>query len=88
MGRRKNPDNKSREESIKEKLDFSRQTQPLIAVDESKVRNSFSEFWAQERQAYNRPRDLESVLWAHLKSSGHARPELFAAGLAHFGLKK
>jgi hypothetical protein len=90
MGRKKNPENKTRIEDIREKLEESKQNQNFVKPnqDEGAVRDAFSEFWAQNRQSYNRPRDLEPVIWAHLKSSGYAQPHLFEAGLQHFGLKK
>jgi len=90
MGRKKNPENKTRIEDIREKLEESKQNQNFVKPnqDEQAVRNEFSEFWAQNRKDYGRPRELEAVIWAHLKSSGHAQPGLFEAGLKHFGLKK
>jgi hypothetical protein len=90
MGRKKNPENKTRVEDIREKLESSRQnySAPLASLHELSARDAFSEFWARVRKEYNRPRDLESVIWAHLKSSGHDQPHLFEAGLAHFGLRK
>lgn len=90
MGRKKNPETKTREQDIREKLESSRQVASAAPadLDEQSTRNAFVEFWAQARKKYNRPRELEPVLWAHLKSSGHDKPHLFEAGLAHFGLKK
>jgi len=89
MGRKKNPDNKPREQEIREKLEASRQIQtPMDSGSDKKIRHDFSLWWASNRKAYNRPKDLESVLWAHLKSVGHDKPELFQKGIEHFGLKK
>ncbi len=91
MGRKKNPENKTREQDIREKLEKSRQSfTPAVSVNKREVdaREAFSEYWAQVRKQYNRPRELENVIWAHLKSSGHDKPDLFEDGLAHFGLKK
>lgn len=90
MGRKKNPENKTRVEVIREKLEESRQNYaaPQLNSKELSAREAFSEFWARVRKQYNRPRDLEAVIWAHLKSSGHDQPHLFEAGLAHFGLRK
>jgi hypothetical protein len=90
MGRKKNPDNKPREEEIKEKLDASRQAAPAVRDDfsEAKAREAFSNYWAAARKSYNRPRELEDVLWVHLKKIRHDVPDLFEKGIAHFGLKK
>lgn len=89
MGRKKNPENKTRIENIREKLDQSRQlpSKPYqVSSDEISARDKFSEFWAQNRKKFDRPRELEDVIWAHLKASGHDKPELFTKGLTHFGL--
>lgn len=90
MGRKKNPENKTRVEDIREKLESSRQnySAPQANSHELSARDAFSEFWARVRKEYDRPRDLESVIWAHLKSSGYDQPHLFEAGLTHFGLRK
>jgi len=90
MGRKKNPDNKPREEEIKQKLETSRQAVPAVRSNlaEAKAKEAFSNYWAAARRVYDRPRELEDVLWAHLKATGNDRPEAFEAGLQHFGLKK
>lgn len=89
MGRKKNPENKDRIEAFREKLSESRQNFVAPQTEEcSDVKTAFSEFWVRSRKEYNRPRELEDVLWAHIKSAGFDSPELFEEGLAHFGLKK
>lgn len=90
MGRKRNPENKTRVEEIREKLDESRQnfSAPKADPKELSAREAFSEYWSRVRKQYNRPRELESTIWAHLKSSGYDKPHLFEAGLAHFGLRK
>ncbi len=55
---------------------------------ESEKREEFRKFWAQTKRQYGKAKDLEGILWLHLKSSGNDVPEKFEAGLAHFGLKK
>jgi hypothetical protein len=94
MGRKKNPENKSRIEDIREKLEESKQNHlssnfaaPKLSPTELSARDAFTEFWTRARKKYNRPRELEDVLWEHLKSSGHDKPHLFDEGLTHFGLK-
>jgi hypothetical protein len=90
MGRKRNPENKTRVEDIREKLEQSKQNYaaPQISSNELTARDAFSEFWSRVRKEYNRPRELEPIIWAHLKSSGHDQPQLFEEGLTHFGLKK
>ena len=57
-------------------------------LSEAEKRDLFRVFWAQEKYKYGKAKDLESILWAHLKASKHDEPENFDKGLAHFGLKK
>jgi len=89
MGRKKNPDNKPREVEIKEKLEESRQVPtPTGRYGDYKAKEIFCAWWASERRKYDRPKELEDVLWAHLKSIGCDKPELFGKGIEHFGLRK
>lgn len=62
---------------------------PAIAVltDEQK-RDEFRQFWAQQKYKYGKSKDLEPILWAHLKATTNDHPSKFEDGIAHFGLKK
>jgi hypothetical protein len=60
---------------------------PPILADHQK-RESFRVYWAQERNKFGKPKNLEEVLWIHLKATKQDSPEQFEAGLKHFGLKK
>lgn len=55
---------------------------------EEEKREAFRLFWAQEKYKYGKAKDLEEIVWLHLKSSKLDKPEQFEAGLTHFGLKK
>ena len=57
-------------------------------LDEHEKREQFRLFWAQNKYKYGKAKDLEPILWAHLKSAKLDDPKDFEAGLAHFGLKK
>lgn len=57
-------------------------------LTEKQVREQFRIFWAQAKAAYGKAKDLEEILWLHLKAAKLDSPEKFEAGLAHFGLKK
>lgn len=57
-------------------------------LTEEEKRDLFRIFWAQEKYKYGKAKDLEQILWVHLKASKLNEPEQFDAGLAHFGLKK
>jgi hypothetical protein len=57
-------------------------------LDEHEKRELFRLFWAENKYKYGKAKDLEAVLWLHLKASKLDDPENFDKGLAHFGLKK
>jgi hypothetical protein len=61
-------------------------TEPVL--QEHEKREKFRLFWAQNRTKYGKDRDLEDVLWIHLKSAKLDDPNKFEEGLQHFGLKK
>lgn len=58
--------------------------------DEADYRQSFSEFWAQNKKAYGKGKDveIENILWLHLKATKNDTPDKFEKGVIHFGLKK
>lgn len=94
MGRKKDPNKKTRIEEIRDNLSRSDQafkdSQRKLVVEEPEAdcRESFRAFWAIARKEYKKPRELEDILWAHLRSAGFDRPDLFEKGIEHFGLKK
>ncbi len=96
MGRKRNPNKKTTEEIVREALDkeqqefvSSRQSNFEAPSNKSSdARESFRAFWAVVKKEYSKPKELEEVLWAHLKAIGYDKPELFEQGLKHFGLKK
>lgn len=51
-------------------------------------REAFRLFWAQNKSKYGRGKELEQVLWVHLKAIGMNSPGKFEDGISHFGLKK
>jgi hypothetical protein len=55
--------------------------------DEQK-REAFRLHWAQEKSKYGKSKDLEEILWLHLKAIKMDTPEKFEAGIKHFGLSK
>lgn len=57
-------------------------------LSEEEKREKFKLFWTQSKKKYGSPKDLEHILWLHLKATGNNEPEKFEAGLLHFGLKK
>lgn len=60
---------------------------PVVLTTEEK-REAFRKFWAEQKYKYGKSKDLEPILWAHLKASKQDDPAKFEDGLAHFGLKK
>lgn len=57
-------------------------------LEEHEKREQFRIFWAENKYKYGKAKDLEPILWAHLKSAKLDDPENFDKGIAHFGLKK
>lgn len=66
----------------------SLQSPQAAALTEEDKRDQFRTFWAQEKYKYGKSKDLEQILWLHLKAVKMSEPEQFEAGLSHFGLKK
>lgn len=60
----------------------------LKVLSEQEKREAFRLFWAQEKSKYGKKKELEEIIWLHLKSSKLDKPEDFEKGLSHFGLKK
>jgi hypothetical protein len=100
MGRKKNPNKKTTEQIVrdaleKEQVEFKEGIVALKNFDAPKKKQAndrqlFATFWASNKKEYGREKDreIEDVLWAHLRASGMNKPELFKSGMEHFGLKK
>lgn len=62
---------------------------PAVQVlTEKEKREQFRVFWAKSKRQYGKAKNLEEILWLHLKSSKMDEPEKFEDGIKHFGLKK
>lgn len=59
-----------------------------IVLTEQQKREQFRVFWTQAKRKYGKTKELEEIVWLHLKSSKMDEPSKFEAGIAHFGLKK
>lgn len=57
-------------------------------LGEHEKREQFRLYWAQNKYKYGKAKDLEEILWVHLKAAKLDHPEKFEDGIAHFGLKK
>lgn len=57
-------------------------------LQEHEKREQFRLFWAKNRTKYGKNKNLEEVLWIHLKSAKLDDPSKFEEGMKHFGLKK
>jgi hypothetical protein len=99
MGRPKNPDTKTREEAIRQKLASQdalrqelrkkRESKARRGLkNESQQREEFRVFWARAKKEYGRGKEIEDILWTHLKAIQMTAAHQFEAGLAHFGLRK
>lgn len=61
--------------------------EPKILSEEEK-REQFRIFWASEKNKYGKTKDLEQIIWLHLKAIKMDEPANFENGLQSFGLKK
>ena len=59
-----------------------------VVLSAEEKRDEFRKFWAQEKYKYGKSKDLEPILWLHLKATKQDEPAKFEDGIAHFGLKK
>lgn len=57
-------------------------------LDAHEKREHFRIFWAENKYKFGKTKDLEPILWEHLKASKLDDPENFEKGIEHFGLKK
>lgn len=92
MGRKRDPEKKTRIEEIqqnleKEQQEFMAKARPQPPEDPQEVREAFRTFWAMNKKKYNKTKDLEHILWVHMKAAGFDRSDLFEEGIEHFGLK-
>jgi hypothetical protein len=72
-----------------ERLSRSKKDNEISNLPEVKRRQSFQEYWTSARRSFGRPeRELEDILWAHLKAIKCDVPSKFEEGVAHFGLRK
>jgi hypothetical protein len=85
--------NQTKAENIQEKLEIARQAELKILkadndMTEQEKKEAFKAYWARSRKLFNKEKEIEDVLWAHLKAIGCDSEELFDEGIANFGLKK
>ena len=59
-----------------------------VKLSDEEKREQFRLFWAQEKHKYGKSKDLETILWLHLKSIKMDEPEKFNDAIRHFGLKE
>lgn len=60
----------------------------VAALTDDEKKEKFRLFWAEEKYKYGKSKDLEHILWLHLKAVKMDEPQKFEDGVAHFGLKK
>ena len=59
-----------------------------VELSDDQKREEFRKCWAQQKYNYGKSKDLEPILWAHLKATQQDIPTKFEDGILHFGLKK
>lgn len=74
------------EEAKAWRASLAKKEEKVLSAQEK--REAFRVFWAVEKAKYGKGKDLEEILWVHLKAISKDKPEQFAEGLDHFGLKK
>lgn len=74
------------EEARAYRASLAKSTQSNLSDHEK--REQFRTFWAQAKYKYGKSKDLEDILWIHLKAVKMDSPEKFEAGIKHFGLEK
>ena len=58
-----------------------------IKIDETDQRKAFKKYFLKTSKKYNIRKDLEDIIWIHLKTIKKDSEELFDQGLKHFGIK-
>jgi len=54
---------------------------------EENTRDEFRKYFIQISRKLNLKKEMEEVLWLHLRASGHDKKDKFNAGLENFGYK-
>lgn len=87
---RKQEDSPAQEMTLQEARAYraSLHTQTEIELSDEEKRDKFRVFWAQEKSKYGKSKEIEPVIWLHLKATKQDSPEQFEGGIEHFGLKK
>jgi hypothetical protein len=83
-------------ENVKANLDDAKAARRAIVANQKAIQGkgqkasyvSFQEWWATQRKSYGKSKDLEDIIWPHLKAIGCDSPEKFEEGVKHFGLSK
>lgn len=61
---------------------------PSSILTEEQRREAWRLYWAQEKSKWANSKDLEHIVWLHLRAVSMAVPSRFEEGIKHFGLKK
>ena len=85
---------KRKSEDVEMTLEEAKAYRASLAVKKEKIltdaqkREAFRVFWAREKSKYSKSKEIESILWIHLKAIKMNEPDKFEAGIKNFGLKK
>lgn len=60
---------------------------PIVFVAPTNQRESFRLYFLTIRKKLGLNRDLEEIIWTHLKAIKHDKEELFSDGVRNFGYK-
>lgn len=85
------PKSKSKSESKKELSPRERRKlaweskQKNSSTDEKVEREAFRKFFAKIKGKLKLEKDMEKVIWLHLKATGFDKKDKFEKGIKHFG---
>jgi len=75
-----------REQILREKLEEEKAKKAEEIFNRDTYRKEFRKYFSKIKREKGLNRNLEEVLWLHLKAVGKAKPELFDEGIKNFGL--
>lgn len=80
-----NKKEKQKEMSPREmRIAFAEANKKEVIADPVDVKEAFRVFFAKKKASMNLDKDLEKIIYMHIRSSGHLSPELFEQGFSHF----
>lgn len=67
--------------------DAMQKTKAKRSLTDKEKREAFRVFFVKAKRQLGIAASLEEIIWKHLKSTGHDKPEDFQKGIEHFGYR-